>query len=304
MPRMASARSAGPRNVALVAACTAFLWSLNGRADDRLITAPEAPVRSAPFDVAPEVAHLHAGDRVHADDQPQGQWRRIVLPGGRYGFVREADTQAAPNSAPASGASPQSSPAPPAEPSIAVQHAEPEAPPTGPSLLGVMFELLPVGTLSATTSAGSSASADSVFAVAVAPFIDGALSPYVALGFSPQMVFRVKSDGDENESAKELDLRARLTGRIPLSPRVRVFGRFSPAFSIVFLPSPSGTTSNQSPPDPKGFLMDFSVGTEVAVLPNLFIVTDLGYQAGFQSSSDGDLHTNYLHLGAGFAIGL
>ena len=37
---------------------------------------------------------------------------------------------------------------------------------------------------------------------------------------------------------------------------------------------------------------------------NLFIVTDLGYQAGFQSVSDGDLYTNYLHLGAGFAIGL
>jgi hypothetical protein len=33
-------------------------------------------------------------------------------------------------------------------------------------------------------------------------------------------------------------------------------------------------------------------------------VTDLGYQAGFQNGSNGDLHTSYLHLGAGFAIGL
>ena len=92
MPRMAFASTAGARNLALVVTCAAFLWSLNGRADDRVITAPEAPVRSAPFDVAPEVAHLHAGDRVHADDQPQGQWRPVVLPGGRYGFVRAADT--------------------------------------------------------------------------------------------------------------------------------------------------------------------------------------------------------------------
>ncbi len=201
--------------------------------------------------------------------------------------------------APPSGASAPTSPAP----SIAVQRAEAERPAAGPTLLGVMFELLPVGTLSATPSGGSNVSADTVFAVAVAPFIDGPLSPYVALGFSPQMVFRVKGDGSSNESAKELDLRARLTGRVPLSPRVRVFGRFSPAFSIVFLPSPPATSSNQ-PSDPKGFLMDFSVGTEVAVLPNLFVVTDLGYQAGFLSSLDGDLHTSYLHLGAGFAIGL
>jgi len=41
-----------------------------------------------------------------------------------------------------------------------------------------------------------------------------------------------------------------------------------------------------------------------AVLPNLFIATDRGNQAGFQSSSDGDLHTSYPHLGAGFSIGL
>jgi len=50
--------------------------------------------------------------------------------------------------------------------------------------------------------------------------------------------------------------------------------------------------------------VNFAVGTEVAVPPNLFHVTDLEYHAAFQSSSYGDLHTSYLHLGAGFAIGL
>jgi hypothetical protein len=167
-----------------------------------------------------------------------------------------------------------------------------------------MFELMPVGTLSQSAK-GTSVSGDSAFAVAVAPFVDGALSPYVALGFSPQMIFRVKGDNSPNESAKELDLRARLTGRVPLSPRARAFGRLSPAYSFILLPSPPpGATSTTSPSDPAGFVMDVAVGLEIAVLPNLAVVTDIGYQAGFQTSSEGDLHTNYLHLGAGFAIGL
>ena len=51
-------------------------------------------------------------------------------------------------------------------------------------------------------------------------------------------------------------------------------------------------------------VMDASAGVEVAVLPRLFIVSGLGYQMGWQSSSEGALHTSYLHLGAGFAVGL
>ena len=173
-----------------------------------------------------------------------------------------------------------------------------------------MFELLPVGTLRRTSSSAmqsSNASVDTVFAVAVAPFVDVALSPYFAIGLSPQVVFRVNGSGANPQSATELDLRARLTGRLPMSPRVRTYGRLSPAYSNVFLPgAPAGDSSL---PDPSGFLVDFAVGIEVALLPNLFGVVDLGYQVGFQSSSasvssttfDG---TNYLHLGGGLAIGL
>jgi hypothetical protein len=70
-------------------------WASSARAEGRAIVAPETPVRSAPFDVAPEIARLRAGDKVHAVDPPQGAWRRVALPDGRYGFVREADTQQA-----------------------------------------------------------------------------------------------------------------------------------------------------------------------------------------------------------------
>ena len=149
-------------------------------------------------------------------------------------------------------------------------------------------------------------STDSAFAVAVAPFVDIALSPEFAIGASLQVIFRVRGDGSTGESAKEFDLRVRLTARKPMSPNVRVFGRLSPAYSSISIPaSPTGAPTI---PDPQGFLVDFSVGTEVALLPNLFLVVDLGYQAGFQSSSTSDGNsfngTRYLHLGGGLAIGL
>lgn len=168
-----------------------------------------------------------------------------------------------------------------------------------------MFEMLPVGTLTAESSPGVKAYADSVFAVGVAPFLDAALSPYFALGISPQVIFRVKGDGDASKSAREFDFRARLTGRLPLSPKVRAFARLSPGYSLIVRPpAPAGATPTPTRSDPRGFLVGFAVGLEVAVLPNLFIVSDLGYQTGFQASNDGDVRTSYLHLGAGFAIGL
>jgi hypothetical protein len=149
---------------------------------------------------------------------------------------------------------PAAAPAAAQSPSIPALTAKSPGPPAGPHLLGVMFELFPVGTLTSSTSAGAAkSSADSVFAVGVAPFFDGALSPYFALGLSPQILFRVKDDGNTIESAKELDLRARLTARLPLSQRVRVFARVSPAYSLILLPSapPGSTAPDRS--NPHGF---------------------------------------------------
>jgi len=302
-------------SVVLVAVCIGALHASPARADDRAASA-ETPVRSAPFDVAPEIARLRAGDRICADDQPQGAWRRVGLADGRHGFVRDADTQVVPGDP-----GHPCTPSPP--PVVAVGNAEvvavatpsPTAPRPRPErarepaerhLLGVMFELLPVGTVTfepPSADGGDTLYADSLFAVAVAPFFDAAVSPYVAFGVSPQAIFRVKSDQTSEKSAKQFDFRFRLTGRLPLSPRVRAFARVSPAYSVIQLPPlPPRTTGSRS--NPQGFLINVAVGLEVAVLPNLFIVTDLGYQAGFQGSADGDTRTSYLHIGAGFAIGL
>jgi hypothetical protein len=315
------------------------------------VIAEEAVVRSAPFDVAPELARVHAGAKLFAEDQAQGAWRRVRLPDGRCGFLKEADAKvsatapltslcgpgvptvappiaAAPAAAPvdaaassglslasasASGASPPS-PAPKAalESEVPIAHSAP--PPSGsssgaPVLFGVMFEILPVGTLKVTgttQNVSGNLSSDSQFAVGVAPALDVSLTPYFALGLSPQVVFRVRADGATGESSTEYDLRGRVTLRAPLSPSTRVFTRVSPAYSIISLPAPM--PGQMSVPDPAGFLVDVAVGAETALLPDLFAVVDLGYQIGFQSSSipDGSRSfegSRYLHLGAGLAVG-
>src|SRR6185436_10321656 len=195
----------------IVVSSLGALRGVPARAEDRAAAA-DTPVRSAPFDVAPEIARLHPGDRVCADEQSQGAWRRVGLADGRHGFVREADTQSAPsdpNHHPCAASPPTvvaagdvnvvsvSSQSPSAQtPAVAVQSQAPRpSEPAEAHLLGVMFELLPVGTLSTkAANATDTTTTDSLFAVAVAPFFDAALSPYVAVGLSPQVIFRVKND--------------------------------------------------------------------------------------------------------------
>jgi len=303
MPRMHTPWIAHGRR-SFTAATAILVWAVfqpqSSRAATEEVSVPESVVRSAPFDVAPEVARVHLGDRLPADDQPHGSWRRVRLPDGRYGFLRDVDAKTTATLPPVASevATNSGDPGPTQRPAL----------PTGPTLFGVMLETLPVGTLKATTASDSSnASVDSVFALAVAPFLDVPASPYFAVGISPQVIFRVKGDGSPGPSATEFDFRGRLTGRLPMSPKARVYGRLSPAYSVISLPAPPSNATSR--PDPKGFLLDFSVGTEVALLPDLFIVIDLGYQLGFQSSSTTDGSTTfdgsrYLHVGGGLAVGL
>lgn len=144
---------------ALTAAILVFatLPTLVAGAAEREVIADEAPVRSAPFEVAPEIARVRAGDRLPADDQPQGVWRRVQLSDGRYGFLRDADVREPPPvpvAAPAPGAAPASPNVPAAadvapvaaagQPPVARLRAPApvNAPPqAGPALLSMMFEI-------------------------------------------------------------------------------------------------------------------------------------------------------------------
>ena len=96
MPAIGNCRL-GPLLTATIAGGCLVLYPPTLRAGEAVVTATDAVVRSAPFEVAPELAHVHAGDKLRADDQPQGPWRRVRLPDGRFGLVHDADVTLCPN---------------------------------------------------------------------------------------------------------------------------------------------------------------------------------------------------------------
>jgi uncharacterized protein YgiM (DUF1202 family) len=94
--------------------------------------------RSAPFNVAPEVGALVGGDRVEADETATNGWRRIQLPGGKAGYVLDADlrVEATPVKAP---------PPKPAPPSVFAPVSEPApAAPSTPSGAGSTAPVQPL----------------------------------------------------------------------------------------------------------------------------------------------------------------
>jgi hypothetical protein len=303
----------GMRTAVALMVALAALGSTRAEAAEVEITAAESVVHTAPFEVAPPLTRVHAGDRLAGDADAQSGWLRVTLPDGRTGFLRAGDAHliaaAVPPPQPPAAA-PLSTPAeppvaslPPAAPPVVVSSPAPSVPPRGPALLGVMFELLPVGSLRGSTN-GTTVTSDALVTVALAPFLDVPLSPWFAVGVSPQFVFKVKSGG--TDSTTEYDLRARLTVRDPVTPTTRMFFRFSPGYSILSVPA--GVLPD-SASTPGGAYFDFAVGSEVTVAPGLILVVDLGYQFGFQGTTlangaEVDYRTQFVHLGVGMALGL
>jgi opacity protein-like surface antigen len=300
----------------LIISVAVLLLAAESGAAELEVTAPESVVRRAPFDVAPEVGRVHAGDKLTGGDQASGAWRFVQLPGGGAGYLRDADVKVGlppeVSVAPVAGLKVSEPVAPPPSPPVAVVAAAPDpvtVPPheasTLPSAqLGVMFEMMPNGSIATSnTSGGSDVTTDAAFAVAVAPTLDVPVGrPYFSLGFSPQILLGVKGSGADTQSSTEYDLRARITIRDPVSPQGTVYLRFSPGYSIVSIANLSPNLSN-----PTGPVFDLSVGTEVSVGSKLVFVFDLGYQLGLQSTSvagaNADFNTRFLHVGVGFALG-
>jgi hypothetical protein len=90
-----------------------------GSTGSSAITAGDAVVRTGPSNAAPELVKLPAGSRLAAMDSTGGEWRRVRLEDGRYGFVLSTELRAAPaaaaptpahEAAPAPAAAPVSTP--------------------------------------------------------------------------------------------------------------------------------------------------------------------------------------------------
>lgn len=264
------------------------------RAETLDVTAPEAMVHTAPFDVAPALTRVHAGDKLDSEPGPSG-WLRVTLPDGRHGFLHARDAEPKPPPPVAAVA--------PADRVVPAAMAAPPASEQGRFLLGVAFELFPAGTLSSKLQA-SSGDQDAELTAGVAPFFDAPITRWLALGVSPQVVFNVKAPG-ATQSWTEYDLRARVTVLDPISSSSRLYARVSPGYSI--LSPPSGALPSQVS-DPTGLVVDVAVGAQTPLGPHGLMEIDIGYQLGFQGTTiddqDVDNRTRFLHIGFGIALGL
>ena len=80
--------------VALLALCLLahlFAWQQRRALADRsaaIVMQPSITVRSIPSDSGPEVFTIHAGTRVTITDDTMSDWRQVLLPDGRQGWVQ------------------------------------------------------------------------------------------------------------------------------------------------------------------------------------------------------------------------
>ena len=166
------------------------------------------------------------------------------------------------------------------------------APARAHSHAGVALKLMPVGTIE--TSGGST---DTSVAFAIQPFIDfEVLRPFLYIGVAPQLILNVKGDDAFGSSGQELDLFARVMGRIPVAHNIQLYGYLAPGFSVIFVPDKAPGFNN-----PTGFVLGFAGGISYSITPSLFIAGEIGYQVGFQSSDGTDFKSRFLSLG--FVIG-
>jgi hypothetical protein len=166
---------------------------------------------------------------------------------------------------------------------------------------GVELAVLPIGSLGASVG-NASTRVDSAAAFGVGGVLQLPIGAVFALDLAPRVLFNVKGS-DDDSSATELDVRARVTAGSLVSPGVRIFAALEPGFSVLFLPNSTSTS-----PSPKGLILGFGAGAAVRVAPALWLTGELGYQIGFQSMTvtniEVGLDTRFFHLTGGVLFDL
>jgi hypothetical protein len=210
----------------------------------------------------------------------------LALPG-----LAAADATAAAAPAPAPPSTVAVAPAPAAAP--AADDSRPK--------LGAELAIMPVGSLGASIG-NMSTRVDSATAMGLGATVRFPLNSIFALDLAPRLVFNVKGS-DADNSATELDVRARLSAGGEAAPGVRVYAAVAPGYSALFLPDSSGDSST-----PTGFILGFAAGTAIKVAPGIAVTGEIGYQLGFQSVSiqntDVGLDTRFFTLSGGVLFDL
>lgn len=167
--------------------------------------------------------------------------------------------------------------------------------------VAAQVELLPLGS-GKNTIAGTSMTTDAATAYGVTGMFDYAVTPYLSIGVAPRIVFNVTSAdaSSEDKADKELDLRARVVGHMPVSRGLELYAALTPGYTIV-LSSTDGVNSAT------GFAIGGAAGLTYDLSPKMFVGAEVGYQRAFTSSDvmvgtqsvSTDLDLSYMHVGLG-----
>jgi len=170
--------------------------------------------------------------------------------------------------------------------------------------LQLQVEMLPVGSGKVTVG-GDSTSNDTAVAYGITGMFDYAVTPYLSVGVAPRVVLNSKSkDAPASEDAsKEIDLRARIMGHVPVWQRLEVYASVMPGYTIV-------TSTQDGQDSATGFAIGGAAGASYDVSPTVFVAAEVGYQRAFTSATltaagqmvSADLDLSYMHVGLGAGI--
>lgn len=151
---------------------------------------------------------------------------------------------------------------------------------------------------------GLSGSDDTELGFAFRPAIDFSLNDYLFIGFAPQYMLNVNTEGFAAagvDASRALDLLARLGAHAPVGEVVHLFGYVAPGYSTIYPPGDGGDK-------PDGFVLAASGGALFSLGSRAFLTGELGYQWGFQEitvgGADFDAKLNYLLLSLGLGVKL
>ena len=192
-------------------------------------------------------------------------------------------------------------PPPPAPPPAGGPTAVAAGPGAGTFWIGGSFGFLPKGTFDTGTTGGESISGDLATAYSLDAIAEYQLTSLIAVGVMPRYVMNVIASNapSGSDSSAMLDLRARVSVGVPVSPLIRVYGFGTVGYSIIYPPSNAMTTDNSS-----GLTVGGGAGAAYRLNPRLRAFGEIGYEVGFQSVSDNGMTTDakaqFLEVNVGF----
>ncbi len=156
-----------------------------------------------------------------------------------------------------------------------------------------MAEVVPTGTVH--FEAGQVESDTSFdLAVAFAGSIDYALTDAISIGLAPRYFINI-AENSYVENTQELDVAVRAQYTHAFASKLAGFGYLAPGYSVLMLPNGAD--------DASGLVLGAGAGVRFAISPMLFLQGELGYQHGFQGTSDNGVDatvaTRLFHVGVG-----